>query len=534
MGARISTPGERAPRPPNGARWGMALTRGLRAACLLLPLALACVSDAPPTEPPDEIKKYILDKLPDGEKLTELNVNFEDKLTLLGAQIEPGLTVEPGQRVKVTMYWRADKPLEDPEWKLFTHVLDGSGERLMNIDNVGPLRHIRRNRQTWPPGGWVPGKIYVDNQSFTMPRKLKSATVQVVAGIWKGKERLAIKSGPSIKDNRALVATLSTGVKPEQAAQGGVPQLEVAQLKKGLKVRLDGRLNEDAWKDAAETPAFVNVATGQADPASPVQGSAKLLWDENALYLGVMVKDQNLVGGFDKAQKDPHLWTKDCVEIMIDPDGDGDNKDYYEIQVNPQNLVFDSHFEDYNRPRKDPDGPFGHEEWSSKLESAVKLLGTLDDPKDKDEGYQVELRIPWASFDKAKKLPPQPGSSWRVNLYAMHDNQGVAWSPILGQGNFHKAARFGRISWVTERSAAPATLAASTEAEKPKPSAAPESAPAKAVAAAPAAPAAAAAAPPAAPGSEEPAVDDKGLSVSKKALQQAPAPAPGTPSQPGQ
>ncbi len=36
---------------------------------------------------------------------------------------------------------------------------------------------------------------------------------------------------------------------------------------------------------------------------------------------------------------------------MIDPDGDGDNRDYYEIQLGPQNLVFDSQFDGYNQPR---------------------------------------------------------------------------------------------------------------------------------------------------------------------------------------
>jgi hypothetical protein len=29
----------------------------------------------------------------------------------------------------------------------------------------------------------------------------------------------------------------------------------------------------------------------------------------------------------------------------------------------------------------------------------------------------------------------------------MQDNGGVAWSPILGQGNFHRARRFGRVTW---------------------------------------------------------------------------------------
>jgi hypothetical protein len=141
---------------------------------------------------------------------------------------------------------------------------------------------------------------------------------------------------------------------------------------------------------------------------------------------------------------------------MIDPEGDGDNRDYYEIQINPQNLVFDSRFDEYNKPRTDPDGPFGNQDWSAKLESAVSVQGTLDNDDDDDKGYVVEARIPWSSFDKAKAVPPKPGDAWRLNLYAMHDNSGVAWSPILGQGNFHKALRFGRVRWVDKPSDPPA------------------------------------------------------------------------------
>ena len=176
-----------------------------------------------------------------------------------------------------------------------------------------------------------------------------------------------------------------------------------------------------------------------------MSGSVKVLWDEQSLYLGFEVKDADVVSGFDKKQKDPHLWTKDTVEIMVDPDGDGDNKDYYEIQVNPEGLVFDSQFDDYNSPKKDPDGPFGHQEWEAKLKSGIVVNGTLDKPGDKDEGYVVELAIPWKSFGKAKAAPPKVGDIWRINFYAMQNNGGVSWSPILGQGNFHKASRFGRV-----------------------------------------------------------------------------------------
>ena len=132
---------------------------------------------------------------------------------------------------------------------------------------------------------------------------------------------------------------------------------------------------------------------------------------------------------------------------MIDPDGDGDNRDHYEIQVNPQNLVFDSQFDRYNLPRGGKSGPFGHESWSANIVSAVHVDGTMDDDSDRDRGYVVELKIPWSSLAKAKHSPPRPGNQWRMNFYAMQNNGGVSWSPILGQGNFHRASRFGRVHW---------------------------------------------------------------------------------------
>jgi hypothetical protein len=103
----------------------------------------------------------------------------------------------------------------------------------------------------------------------------------------------------------------------------------------------------------------------------------------------------------------------------------------------------------------------------------VTLSGTLDKADDKDQGYTVEIRLPFKSLDKAKTVPPALGDRWRMNLYAMQDNGGVAWSPILGQGNFHKAARFGRIlfaekGWEPKKAAtapAPSTSATISAAE---------------------------------------------------------------------
>ncbi len=394
-----------------------------------------------------KLKAYILDK-PPASIPHKLDINYDNKEMLLGYKLEPAGPVAPGQKVKLTMYWQSKKKTGSG-WQLFTHVLDGSGERILNIDNVGPLRTVRGDHQVLAPSEWTPGKVYVDEQSFNIPKKVKTNRIQVVTGIWKGNSRLKTLSGPHDHENRGIVVNIPIrrAHKAKNLANARVPELRVDKLPKGTKIKIDGKLDEDAWKTAPTAGPFVDVRTGKTNPASPVGGNVKILYDDKAMYLGFDVKDTNITGGFKKGAKDPHLWTKDAVEIMVDPDGDGDNKDYYEIQINPQNLVFDSQFDDYNKPEKKPNGPFGHEEWSAHLKSAVTLNGTMDKPKDKDQGYVVEAMIPWKSFTKAKQVPPKPGDIWRMNFYAMKNNNGLGWSPILGQGNFHKASRFGKVLW---------------------------------------------------------------------------------------
>jgi hypothetical protein len=436
--------------------------------CMLGLLPCACVGSGDgetPKEDKQRLKSFILDK-PPANVPNKLNINYDGKVTLLGYSIDPPSSVAPGERVKLVMYWRADKKLEEG-WNLFTHVVDGSGERILNIDNVGPLREWRETRQVLGPSGWEAGKFYVDEQVFTIPTGVKTSKVQVVTGVWRENTRLKPVSGPHDNEDRGIVVSIPTGVthtaQAATATSTRVPSLRVDKLEKGVAIRIDGKLDEPAWKTARTAGPFVDVSSGRVNPSSPVAGQVKVLWNDEGILLGFDVKDPDVRGGFGKDEKDPHLWTKDTIEIMVDPDGDGDNRDYYEIQINPQNLVFDSQFDSYNQPKTEPNGPFGHQTWSAKLKSAVSITGTLDKSDDKDEGYVVEAMIPWKSFTKAKKVPPKTGDTWRMNFYAMQDNGGAAWSPILGQGNFHKASRFGQVVW-SDPAAAPEGAGSTGEA----------------------------------------------------------------------
>ena len=340
------------------------------------------------------------------------------------------------------MYWRKRGPAPTG-FRLFTHVLDEAGERILNLDATGPLRKTSRDVPQFPPSAWQEGKVYVDSFAFWVPGGVRTDSIRLVCGLFRERERLPVDGRePGPEADRVTITTLRLTRPLAQSAASPTPILWVSE--RSSPIVIDGNLDEAAWDHAATTGPLVNVATGQPATATEVTGSVKLLYDDEWLYVGFDVIDEDLRGGFDPTLPDPHLWLKDTVEIMVDPDGDGDNLDYYEIQVGPQNLVFDSRFDAYNAPRREPNGPFGHQEWSAKLRSAVQLRGTLDDARE-DEGYRVELAIPWASFDRAKRVPPLPNDAWRMNFYVMENNSGSAWSPILGQGNFHKASRFGRV-----------------------------------------------------------------------------------------
>ena len=431
------------------------------AALGVVPLAAACVGGKASISSEDKarLQGFILDAVPPDAKKTD--VNFENKVHLVGYKVEPE-TAGPGVNVKLTYYWRCDEPL-DEGWRLFTHIQHEGFPSHEGLDGVGPLREARGQGQVLGPDKWERGKIYVDEQTYTMPKDLKGPDSIVYVGIFKGDARLRTISGPNDGDNRAIVTKIKTGVagKPEnKRGQNDVPEIQPLKLGAGEKIVIDGKADDKAWGGAVSTGPFVDVGTGKPNTSFPINGDAKLLWDDDNLYVFITVKDPDIVGYFTTKEEQPKDWTatgqpmtwnRHTSEIMIDPDGDGDNVNYYEIQINPQNKVFKSQFDGYNKPKVEPQGPFGHEDWDPKMKTAVVVKGTIDKDSDKDEGYFVEAAIPWKAFEKgAKQLPPKPGDTWRFNFYAMANNGGVAWSPILGQGNFHKATRFGRVTWASK------------------------------------------------------------------------------------
>jgi hypothetical protein len=136
---------------------------------------------------------------------------------------------------------------------------------------------------------------------------------------------------------------------------------------------------------------------------------------------------------------------------MIDPDGD--EKNYFELQVSPAGKVFDTRYDSRRVPQ-----PFGHMDFNSGLKNGVDVHGKINDDE-ADQGYTVETAIPWTAFalGEPKHEAPKAGDTWRMNLYVMDAREkgmrAAGWSAPL-VGDFHVPSRFGKI--VFEGKAAPA------------------------------------------------------------------------------
>jgi hypothetical protein len=221
----------------------------------------------------------------------------------------------------------------------------------------------------------------------------------------------------------------------------GVPRLASAPV-------LDGKLDDAAWAGAAVLGPLVDPTRGTALPASPVNAFARIGYTDDGLWLGVVVHDRKPVAPFGRDDVDPHVWGKSSgIELMLQPGDPADNRDYYELQVDVGGAVFDSHFDDYNAPITGAGAAkvFGHQDWSSGVRRASYV--------DRGRFYSVELELPWRAISGARvAVPPKPGDVWRLNLYSFRDGQrfALAWSPLRGQGNFHRSARFGRVRFVAQ------------------------------------------------------------------------------------
>jgi len=198
---------------------------------------------------------------------------------------------------------------------------------------------------------------------------------------------------------------------------------------------IDGRLEDAAWERAPWSEVFVDIE-GDRRPPPVFATRLRALWDETHLYVAAELEEPHLFATL--TVHDSVIFHDPDFELFLDPDGD--TLHYFELELNAFGTTWDLQLDrPYHQDGKPDDG------WELEgLRLGLGLDGTLNDPRDIDSGWTVELAMPWSAFEPpgGTGRAPAPGDTWRVNFSR------VQWALEEIDGQYRKLPGLCEDNWV--------------------------------------------------------------------------------------
>jgi hypothetical protein len=228
----------------------------------------------------------------------------------------------------------------------------------------------------------------------------------------------------------ALVPLLAGEAPPERPAPKGYVCYRTE-----TPPRIDGKLDDEVWKAAPWSDDFVDIE-GDKKPKPRFRTRMKMLWDEKALYIAAEIEEPHIWATL--TEHDSVIFHDPDFEVFLDPDGD--NHLYGELELNALNTTWDLLL---TKPYKDAGRPINAWEILG-LKTAVHINGTLNDPRDKDVGWTVEIAWPWTGLKELSSVavPPGNGDSYRINFSR------VEWDTEIVEGKYRKIKDRPEHNWV--------------------------------------------------------------------------------------
>lgn len=221
-------------------------------------------------------------------------------------------------------------------------------------------------------------------------------------------------------------------------AQTTLPSYQV--FRAAGRIVVDGKLDEPAWRQA---PAASGFHFNWWTAGEKEQTIAKLLWDDEYLYVGYYCHDKNIAA--DVVERHGPVSLDDSVEIFLSPNP-AKIRNYYGFEMNVIGTMLNFIRADWYK------GPFNWDPDGVRLRTSFPGLRVKRDAPD-DSYWILEVAIPLKSFEKdAAHTPPQEGDTWRLNLNragGKTNAQYSTWSPVkTPKPNFHVRESFGSVRFV--------------------------------------------------------------------------------------
>jgi len=414
---------------------------GLGILCVAAASLAACVeksSSAPSEKQLQLIRDNVLSTAPTPKRV--VNADLDGKIVYIGCDYDKD-TIAPGEKVTIKHYFRVVQPT-GRGWKLFQHLNgEAPNANWVNIDHK-PVKGAYQVSE------WKAGEIIRDEYVLTLPKSWSAPVATVHIGVYKGGDRLKVLSGEQDGQNRIVALKLPVSGSPSKSAGSALPDLIIKKTAKAPVI--DGKLDDAAWATANGTGALKDSLNG--DKVIEPAGEAKVLWDDQFLYVGFTAQDTHVWS--DLKEHDAKLWTQDVFEVFLDADGDGAT--YVELQVNPNNATFDSYL---------PVRRGNQDDWNAEgMKTAVFVDGDVAKKDGDDKAWSAEMAIPWAAVRgrqaaAAVKLPPALGQTLRANFFRFDLGKSgkqvaAAWSATV-EPDFHNTARFGKVTFADEGGVVP-------------------------------------------------------------------------------
>lgn len=167
------------------------------------------------------------------------------------------------------------------------------------------------------------------------------------------------------------------------------------------RVEVDGAVDESEWDYAGKIRRF-SIPPEKRPPTNSTTGW--VTWDDRFLYVAFDAEDPAIEA--TRTGRDSDTYKDDVLEIFFKTDPR--EPDYYNIEINALGEFRDG----YNtQDKRFNDG------WDCPgLEVGVSVDGTLNDPTDRDGGWQLEVAIPFACLPSLEGEFPEPGDVWLIHL----------------------------------------------------------------------------------------------------------------------